>query len=426
MVQFLSFFLGLVVGTQPVELAVTGAVAHVEITLDGVAVADIHGEPWRTSVDLGTRLRPALLEAVAYHEDGRALGRDQRWLNLPRPRAQAVLLPEVDGEGAVTAVQLRWTSAEFIEPRRMRFVLDGQRIQADAALRLDVSDQDPDQTHVLEAELVFPDDVVIRKQIVFGKGHIGEVSLDLTAVPLFVENPDAFPPTDGLKGWFEVKGKPVEVVDVEKSTAQLVVVRGPSMNQDLMTLCEALRKNPDDHRDDRFPDDVTLRVIGPIASSGPRGNARLFPFSEPQLVGRKGLADALEKARFADLEFGYRRPGDAVALAGLRAATGNQRRAVLLLLGASQDDASSYPPADVRLFLSELRVPLVVFDMGDGSAAAEKWRPTENISDPKRWLSSVRWLREDLDSQRVVWIAGRHLLRDVKLTAKAHGVELLQ
>ena len=87
MVQFLSFFVGLVVGVHPVELAVTGPVARVEIRLEGATVAEIRGEPWRAAVDLGPKLRPALLEAVAYHEDGRLLGRDSRWLNLPRPFA---------------------------------------------------------------------------------------------------------------------------------------------------------------------------------------------------------------------------------------------------------------------------------------------------------------------------------------------------
>ena len=426
MVQFLSFFLGLVVGIQPIELSVSGPVARVEVMLDGKKVAAVNGQPWRTSVDLGPRLRPTLLEAVAFSEDGRQLGRDRRWLNFPRSRADATLVPAMNEDGEVVSVQLRWSSPEFLEPRRVHLVLDGDRLQVDPEKPIDLGGLDSDKAHVLEAELVFPDDVVIREQIVFGKSHVGELSLDLTAVPLLVYDPDAFPPADGLAGWFEVDGKPVEVVDVERGTAQLVVVRGPSVNQELETLVRALRKDVEDPHHDRFPDDVVLRVIGPIASSGPRGNARLFPFSQPKTVGRNGLAASLEKARFSNLEFGYRRPADAVALAGLRAAAGNQRRVVLLLLGSSQDDASSYPAADVRRFLSELRVPLVVFDMGNGSAAAERWRPTENISDAKRWLSSVRWLRDDLDDQRVVWIAGEHMLRDVKLSTKAHGVELLE
>ncbi len=426
MVQFLSFFLGLVVGIQPIELSVSGPVARVEVVLDGEKVADISGQPWRTTVDLGPNLRPALLEAVAISQDGRQLNRDRRWLNLPRSRAEAKLVPAMNEDGEVVAVHLRWSSPEFLEPRRVRLTLDGERLQADPEELIDLGDLDSSKAHVLEAELVFPDDVVIREQIVFGKGHAGELSLDLTAVPLLVHDPKTFPPADGLTGWFEVNGKPVEVVDVEKGTAQLVVVRGPTVNQDLEALSRELRKNVEDSRDDRFPDDVVLRVIGPIASSGPRGDARLYPFSEPQPVGRNGLADRLEKARFANLQFGYRRPADAVALAGLRAAAGNQRRVVLLLLGSSQNDASSYPAVDVRRYLSELRVPLVVFDMGNGSAAAEKWRPTENISDAKRWLSSVRWLRDDLDDQRIVWISGEHMLRDVKLSAKAHGVELLE
>ena len=188
----------------------------------------------------------------------------------------------------------------------------------------------------------------------------------------------------------------------------------------------ALEKTAEEDRHDRLSDDVVFQVIGTIPTGGPRGNAHLFPFSNPRTVGRKGLADELEKARFGDLQFGLHRRADAVALAGLKAAAGNQRRAVLLILGLELDDASIHSAAEVRSFLEALRVPLVVFDVGGASPAAEQWRPVDEVVDPLRWRSSVEWLQEDLDSQRIVWLVGRYLPSDVTLGPKAQGIELLR
>ena len=426
MVRFVSFFVGLVFGIQPVELSVSGAVARVEIRLNATTVAEIHGEPWQTSIDLGPRLRPAVLEAIAFDSKGHTLDHDVQWLNVPRPRAEATLMPELDEANRLQSVRIQWNSPEFLEPRKVKVQLDDVSLDAGAEGRIDLKNVDQSTLHLLEAEITFPDDVVVREQLVFGKGSVGSLELDLTAVPIFVDDPGENLTADRLQGMFLVDGKPAHVTDVEKGAAQLIVVRGPSVNQQLTDLERRLRKGRPNDLDDRLPDDVSVRVIGTIPNSGPRGNARLFPFSSAQPVGKKGLAADLEKARFADLEFGLRLLGDAVALAGLRAASGNQRRAVLLLLGDDPDDVSTYAAADVRSYLQELSVPLIVFDLTGGSKSAEAWRPTEDVMEPRRWMSAVRWLREDLDNQRVVWLVGKHLLRDIELSPEAKGIELLR
>lgn len=426
MVHFISFFVGLVVGVQPVELSVSGPVARVEIRIDSETVATMHGSPWKTRIDLGPRPRPAVINAVAFDADGTELGRDVQWVNVPRPRAEVDLLPELDENRALRSVVLRWTSAEFVEPRKTRLTLDGRRVKADSHGRIDLSDLEQERVHLLEAELAFPDNVVVRDQLVFGKGSAGTVNLDMTAVPVWVDRDKRTLRAEDLAGMFRVKGRPVGVADVEHGRAQLVVVRGPSVNSQIDDLARRLQSRKPEGRDDRLPKDVSVRVIGPIPNRGPRGNARLFPVSPAREVGRKGLAADLEGARFADLEFGLPLVADAVALAALRAASGNQRRAVALMLGDEPDDVSSYTAAQVRAFLRDLGVPLVVFDMTRGAEAAEAWRPTEDVSDERRWLSAVRWLREDLENQRIVWLVGKHLLRDVELAPNAEGIDLVR
>ncbi len=426
MVHFLSFLVGLVVGVHPIEVAVTGPVSRVEIRLDGETVAQLKSGPWRTEIDLGPTLKPALLEARAFDAEGRLMGKDRQWLNMPRPRAEGVVIPRLDEEGFVIGARLQWNSAEFLKPKRVDFRLDGKSVAHDSDLSVDLRGADPSTLHILDTEIRFPDHVVVREQLVFGKGYSGDLSLHLTALPVLVDDPDAFPPAEGLDGWFEARGEPVKVADVEEGTAQLIIVRGSSVDDHLKALDHKLKDSAEDGSTDTLSDDVLFRVIGTIPTGGPRGNARLFPFSQAQTVGRKGLADELEKARFGDLQFGLHRRADAVALAGLEAATGNQRRAVLLILGPDREDSSTHSPAAVRSYLEALRVPLFVFDIAGASPAAEAWRPVDEVVDPLRWLSSVQWLQEDLDSQRIVWLIGRHLPSDITLGPKAKGIELVR
>ena len=65
------------------------------------------------------------------------------------------------------------------------------------------------------------------------------------------------------------------------------------------------------------------------------------------------------------------RVNDAVAVAGLQAANGNRRRAVVLVLAAPWEDASRWDAPTVNRFLGSLNVPLYVWNLGedDGIAA---------------------------------------------------------
>ncbi|MCG8461248.1 MAG: hypothetical protein MI919_33595, partial [Holophagales bacterium] len=99
MIEFLTLLIGLTVGTQAVELAVSEEVASVQLRLDGRSVAESDSPPWRFEVDLGGRLEPHELVAVAFDGDGVVLGRARQWVNLPRPPSEArlALLELVDG-----------------------------------------------------------------------------------------------------------------------------------------------------------------------------------------------------------------------------------------------------------------------------------------------------------------------------------------
>jgi hypothetical protein len=69
-IAFLTLFLGLTSGKQPVAVAVRGPAAAVELVLDGTAVVRIGGPPWRTAIDLGPALEPHELVARALDAKG--------------------------------------------------------------------------------------------------------------------------------------------------------------------------------------------------------------------------------------------------------------------------------------------------------------------------------------------------------------------
>jgi hypothetical protein len=98
---------------------------------------------------------------------------------------------------------------------------------------------------------------------------------------------------------------------------------------------------------------------------------------------------------------------DAVAVAGLRAAEGNHRRAVLLMLGPQREDVSRFPADVVRRFLADLHVPLVVWDLsGPGALAPASWRPDDAIDGFEDLAAAAGQLRTLLDRQRIVWLSG--------------------
>src|SRR5204863_4406612 len=63
----------------------------------------------------------------------------------------------------------------------------------------------------------------------------------------------------------------------------------------------------------------------------------------------------------------YQRLTDAVAAAGLQAAAGSRARAVVLVLGPDPKDESAYRVDEVRRYLADLRVPLLVWNTGKPS-----------------------------------------------------------
>src|SRR5262245_16360071 len=87
-IVFISLFLGLLSGTQPVRLLVSGPVRTVRILLDGRQVTAAVPPEWSADVDFGSELTPRELTAVGLDADGAEIARATQIVNLPRPTAE--------------------------------------------------------------------------------------------------------------------------------------------------------------------------------------------------------------------------------------------------------------------------------------------------------------------------------------------------
>src|SRR5262249_45992225 len=95
---------------------------------------------------------------------------------------------------------------------------------------------------------------------------------------------------------------------------------------------------------------------------------------------------------------------DAVAAAGIRAATGGQRRVVIFIL-SRKTDSSTLDPGAVRRHLASICVPLFVWSPPPApprSAAA--WGDHEDVSSMVRLGEAVQRVRHALEEQRIAWV----------------------
>jgi hypothetical protein len=97
------------------------------------------------------------------------------------------------------------------------------------------------------------------------------------------------------------------------------------------------------------------------------------------------------------------------------------------VLGREITDSSRYDPATARRYLQTIHVPLFVWSLyGPETPAARVWGGAEDISTLAGLKEAVRRLRTELDSQRIVWLDGRHLPQAITLAKPEAGVEIVE
>ena len=430
-IAFLSLFFGLIRGPFPVELAVHGPVAGVELLVDGRSVQKLQAPPWKTRIDFGPDLLPHQIVARALDAQGHEVARAEEWTNLPHPLTKVEIVFEENKLGPPKAAKVLWTDVKGEDPRATLLTFDGVPLPLDPDGRAVLPPHDLKSLHLLTARVDFPSGRNARKEIAYGGEYGSEISTELTAVPVRSRG-GKLPPAGQLGGWLTAGGRPLPVAAVEQGPAQLYVVRSSAGPESLWDLSNENKEwngkvSSTASRWEwmKLGKEDEVRIVVPFSHvfQGSEQLSDLFEILAGLNTRDHGLPVVLlMTARRPQPGRGIRiRFTDAVAVAGLEATTENRRRAVLLLLSAQEKDQSRYDPAQVRRYLAALRVPLFVWCVGQpepGSAAAA-WGKVEILKSEGDLKRSFEALREALDSQRIVMVDGRILPQSIAISPLA-------
>lgn len=256
-------------------------------------------------------------------------------------------------------------------------------------------------------------------ELIFGGGLTDAASSALTAVPLRVERENAAIPAS-----LTIGGRRPVIIAVEQLPADIIFVRDPSLTELALRIESQNRLR---------------RRAGPGAASTSRTTAHGARFVWPVATRAKGTsaAELFASSRsfsvkdFAGVQWVLAnisapkadslRFSDAVAVAGLQAATSRRPRAVVLITGSRHSDDSRLTPAQAREYLASIGVPLFVWCISDFEPAG--WEEVRRIDTSERFRDAVNDLLEEIQRQRIVWIEGDHMLHEVLVNGS--GVEPL-
>jgi hypothetical protein len=460
-VAFASLFLGLVLGVQPVEVAVGQGVASVELVLDGQTVGRVSGEPWTLPCDFGGDLAPHRLDAIGRDKGGREIGRAVQWINLPRPQAEGHAVFEGGHDGRGVIARLTWESVSGDEPRRVTASFDGRPLAVSDPRHIELPPHDPDRLHFLHAELEFPSHLSAVVEVPFGGTYAQQTATELTATAVALQGGRELPPPSDLAGWFEAGGARLPVVAAEKGPAEVVVVMDREAQEVLWAL--ALRWYPSragasapsetgsqekglDAGWRRFGggsvasemlryamqlgDEQSLRFLWPFSlhRESDRTSYDLFARSEEHPPRDGGVFWLLASAHQPPFPVAEQRLADAVAVAGMTAAARDRRRAVVLFLGEQPRDVSQFAAPAVRRYLSSLEVPLHVWSVAKqvSPVVEARWGEVRSVYSRRHFERAVRDLSQSLDAQRIVWLEGLHLPQEIRVGAAARGLEIVR
>jgi hypothetical protein len=382
-------------------------------------------------MDLGPTLAPHELVARALDPGGRELARARQWINMPRPPAEAEILLERDKARRATLARIAWQSLTGEQPVKVEVSFDGRPLKMDALRRVAIPSYAPEVSHVLTVELEFESGIKSRDDVALGGGAGEEARSELTAVPIRLAERRRLEPS-AFSGTLRARGKILRVVEAEEGGATLWVVRDDSAveaNGRLRNLeGSPIRFPPLVSTTLALKKDDAVHFLWPRPQAFPNASVptQLFPSTESFGHSDGGLAYLLSHVANPSPSSIFPMYADGVAVAGLNAFESFGRRAVLLVLGETSEDASTYGAGNVRRYLELLRVPLFVWTLRDVPPDFSPWGRMEAIGTSRGARTAYARLRASLESQRILWVEGRYLPQEIELAEGAEGIELVR
>ncbi|HEV7784525.1 MAG TPA: hypothetical protein VGQ28_04255, partial [Thermoanaerobaculia bacterium] len=293
-ISFLTLFFGLITGSYPVEIAVNGPAAAVELTVDDHATARLHGPPWKATINFGRELAPHRIVARALDAEGKELAHTEEWANLPHPLTKVEILLETVKGGVPRAAKIVWTNLQGEIPESMAMTFDGVPLKLDKSGRAELPAHDLKTIHVLNAEVRFSALRTVHRDLAYGGEYGSEVSTELTGVPLRLRS-GRLPPPEKLAGWLTQSGRPLAVAAVEEGPAQLFVVRVPSGDEIAHKMGSRGLKVKSDRYNMQLGRDDETRFVQPVPQrvEGSGTHSDLFDVSPVYTARDGGLPYAL-------------------------------------------------------------------------------------------------------------------------------------
>ena len=454
MVAFETLLLGIVVGIWPIRLMVAPPVATVELRLDAATVGVLHGPPWAMECDFGPGPMPHELTAIGRDASGREVTRATQWANLGRERARVSALLERDATThQPAAVRLAWETAEMVQPQTVTATLDGAALTVTDPHRIPLPKVTLDQPHVVSVEAVFSPQMRDRADLAFGGDVVDRAESELTAVAVVLPPNRKSLELSDVQGVFSEGGRPLTPIGVDEGHAEVAIVAdigaaaviaahhkdwdsrsGGGWNGvydfTVIPAEKPLARETIGIAADRFyfvdPIPSTLAASGRVrtlfSTSSPFRLARLahYPLSSWLGVTVRSQVQAV---------------ADAVAVAASDVAASSRRRALVLVLAEAPAapgarpavvDVSTYDVAAVKLYLRALDVPLFVWSLtgSDPGPRTAAWGGAVALRDRWDGQSQAKKLEQSLASQRIVWLAGRHLPQRVVLDESKTALRL--
>ncbi len=346
---------------------------------------------------------------------------------MPRPPAEAGILLERDAQGRAVAARVTWENVMGEEPQNVTVSFDGRPIAMDALRRVKIPAHAADVVHVVTVELDFASGLQSRDDVAFGGGAGGEAQSELTAVPIRMTKKRKLAPAS-FQDVLRAGEKPLRVATAEEGSASLWIVRDESATEAYGKLSGLGADGP------RAPTALPLEKADEVNFLWPRPRSfrletiptALFPSAGGLTRSDGGLTFLLSHVSNPQPEGIFPMYADAVAVAGLNAFESFGRRAVLLVLGKTTEDASTYNPAVVKKYLAMLRVPLFVWSLEEEAPAGSPWGEVMAVGTRSNLRAAYARLRDTLDSQRILWAEGRYLPQEVQLAPETTGIELVR
>lgn len=408
MIVFLTVYLGLIAGRQPIEMRVDPAVKSVQLVLDGKKIDTLSAAPWKSLVDFGATIQPHELVALGLDARGEEIARASQVLNLPRATAELEIILERDAKGTPRRAQLSGFHVSYADVRRATLKLDVVPLALDRDYRTTLPAIDMKRPHVLAAEMRFADGTIARREIVFGGEFAESVPTQLTPTIVTRTAAGDAPPAENC---FTSGSEALRVSNVEKGNAIVVVVRDPDPSEvkGALMFTAVIGGSIDTavmRRTAKFDDTTTMELLSPAADrvvAPDQPTAILFPsLNNPD--PKEGLFWFLTSTKIRGTALDApRRWADAVAVAAVTAVAGGRRRAVLLVLG-NKPDTSYHSPAAVRQYLESIGVPLYVWSVFGNNDRTAAWGKVEDVSTMEKMQAATEAIQRDLDAQRVAWI----------------------